>query len=567
MPEPIEYLELTLPRCAHAYGTSPCTAAGSAKCYNTFTTCQDRENFTAGDAVVHRFAVQQEGAGHGAIPALRSVSDSSVKIDPDKGFGLSASITASLTDFALHDRAQDPYWREREPEGTWFARLIARNRENYFRRPCDVLRGYVGDAIEDMQRERYLLESIDGPDSNGRVQIKAKDPILKFDDAQLPRPEHTARLYADVGEDLTPWPIDVDDRWDSVPISVTFRIGSEIVTGSLMSTVGEPYNTIFTPQLRGAYGSEIDSHSADDDAQACYVAVDRPAIDVLRDLRDAADMTEFVDDTQWADEADRWLTLSLTHVVSKPTKVKKLLEAVLEQIRAYMWWEQRQQKIVLRAIAPLAFNETPPEYDHVRNILADSFDLMDDLTKQITRVIVYYSPTNRTETGEPKNYRSISVTLDAAAELPESYGREKTVEIFADWLESAGDASSLGFRKLARYRNGERRFKWAFDPKDGAIWTGEILDLTHPSIVGGQGDFSGAPTYARTQVIRAVSDGERIEYEGVTSEFTGRYAYWTPESGVNDYDSATDEQRARYGFYSDDDGLVGTADDDPYRYV
>ncbi len=558
MSEPIEYLELPLPRCGLTHGTAPCTASGTPKCYNTFTTCQDRENFAEGEAVIHRFAMQQEGAAHGAMPALRAVSDSSVKIDPDKGFGLSASLTAVLTDFALHDRAQDPYWRERTAQGTWLARLIAHNRENYFRRSCDVLRGHVGDAIEDMQRECYLLESIDGPDSNGRVQIKAKDPILKFDDAMLPDPEAVYTVAADFDDQATSI---VTTGRDPVLGELVLRIGSELIRGEFKNT------PVFLVTERGAFGSEADSHSAGDDLQVCYVAEDRPAIDVLRDLRAAADMDAFADDAQWADEADQWLTLSLTHVVSKPTKVKKLLEAVLEQIRAYMWWEQRQQRIVLKAIAPLAYNDVPPAYNRVQHVLADSFDLMDDLTKQITRVIVYFSPSDRTELGEAKNYRSISVTVDAEAELPESYGREKTVEIFADWLESAGDASSLGFRKLARYRNGERRFKWAFDPKDGAIWTGEILDITHPAVVGGQGDYSGAPTAARVQVIRAVSDGERIQYEGVTSEFTGRYAYFAPDSGVPDYDAASDEEQLRYGFYSDDNGVVGAADDAPYRYV
>ncbi len=35
MSEPIEYLELTLPRCGLTHGTAPCTASGTPKCYTS----------------------------------------------------------------------------------------------------------------------------------------------------------------------------------------------------------------------------------------------------------------------------------------------------------------------------------------------------------------------------------------------------------------------------------------------------------------------------------------------------------------------------------------------------
>ena len=40
--EPIELVELVLPRCINTYGTGLCTASGSGdgKCYNTRATCQ-----------------------------------------------------------------------------------------------------------------------------------------------------------------------------------------------------------------------------------------------------------------------------------------------------------------------------------------------------------------------------------------------------------------------------------------------------------------------------------------------------------------------------------------------
>lgn len=45
--ERIHVLEIDVPRCKHVHGSSPCTAieTGDAKCYNTFSTCNDLENY------------------------------------------------------------------------------------------------------------------------------------------------------------------------------------------------------------------------------------------------------------------------------------------------------------------------------------------------------------------------------------------------------------------------------------------------------------------------------------------------------------------------------------------
>lgn len=45
--EPIELVEIVLPRCANVYGVSPCTATGGqgSECYNCRATCQDPDNY------------------------------------------------------------------------------------------------------------------------------------------------------------------------------------------------------------------------------------------------------------------------------------------------------------------------------------------------------------------------------------------------------------------------------------------------------------------------------------------------------------------------------------------
>ena len=45
--EPIELVEMVLPKCANTYGTAPCTASGApgSECFNTRATCQDPDNY------------------------------------------------------------------------------------------------------------------------------------------------------------------------------------------------------------------------------------------------------------------------------------------------------------------------------------------------------------------------------------------------------------------------------------------------------------------------------------------------------------------------------------------
>lgn len=47
--EPVELVELLLPKCANVHGVFPCTASqtGNAKCFNTRATCNDRDNYQA----------------------------------------------------------------------------------------------------------------------------------------------------------------------------------------------------------------------------------------------------------------------------------------------------------------------------------------------------------------------------------------------------------------------------------------------------------------------------------------------------------------------------------------
>lgn len=76
--EPFVVIELEQDQCRLLYGESPCTAAlgttGTRKCYNTRSTCQDRENYDSKPDVSDSEAVRQDVSAAGAVEASFDVS-------------------------------------------------------------------------------------------------------------------------------------------------------------------------------------------------------------------------------------------------------------------------------------------------------------------------------------------------------------------------------------------------------------------------------------------------------------------------------------------------------------
>jgi hypothetical protein len=214
--EPIQIVEIDIDYCSLVYGEAPCTAAlgttGVRKCYNTFSTCQDKPNFTK-TVLTQRFIENRSRSPKCFLtyPVLKSVSSisSTVNIagsdDRLNGLGRRATITVELMDFPYSDRSTDKYALQREdgtaqtdeggykPEdrGTYFTKLKARF-PFYAGRPLRVIEGFIDDTCELLQPRttHYVMTDIKGPDNNGRVTIEAKDILSLADDkkAVCPRP-------------------------------------------------------------------------------------------------------------------------------------------------------------------------------------------------------------------------------------------------------------------------------------------------------------------------------------------------------------------------------------------
>jgi hypothetical protein len=265
----------------------------------------------------------------------------------------------------------------------------------------------------------------------------------------------------------------------------------------------------------------------------------------------------------WASEVGDWLPgVTYTAVITEPTGVNKLMQELLQQSTCFSWWDERVSQIKLKAIRPPRTEEVTTLTDD--NFLRGSVSVTQSTDERLSRVVVYYGKKNPTiKDDEVTNYAGIYVFADADAESATEYGDVRVKTVLSRWIPDVAGATLLANRTLARFRNPTIKVRFALDAKDGALWAGDIANVTTRYIQ----DFSGGAVTSYAQVTEASEkeSGTRFEYEASLSFFTGRYAYITPDSQP-DYLAATEAQRLRYGFICTDAGLMSNGDA-PYKVI
>lgn len=565
-------VEMEYEKCALDYGVAPCRAklgeTGEYKCFNTLGSCQDPSRFDPMTKVI-RFSKPEESLpDFPVIPMVLDVSTAPTELNPGGGrrdsgpLGKRASVAITMQDAPHSDLGVDPYLAERDYDplerGTFWAKWLARN-PYYNNRKIRVYEGYADQTLEEMVRREYLIDKIDGPDSNGRVKITAKD-VLKLadnDKAQAPKAS-TGELALDVSdEDGQTFRITGGQVTD-YPAPGTVRVNDEVIRYAGVSLAGNG-DFVLTGVVRASDGTQMQSHDAGDRVQYClrYVNV-RPDVMARQWLIQYGDVpASYFDVAQWNDEGQIWLSqFALTGLITEPTGVTDLLSEITEQCLFFIWWDERVQKIKMQAIKPVDDDAAVPRLNDEQNILAGSASLTVDPSARVSQVWVYWDqrdPTKRLD--EEGNYRRIRVRADLAAESDIQYGEQRIKKIFSRWLTSHGQAISVSTRLLFRYRNNPRKISVEVDAKDRQYWTGAIMDVSHRNLV----DSTGAPLYHRFQIISAEETvpGHKVEYELEIYEYgVGfRFGRWMQESAP-DYDDASTQERRGGMWWADGEGEI-----------
>lgn len=571
--EPLTIVEIDVDRCTRTYGSAPCTASLSVdhprKCYNTFQTCQDLENYDRG-TVTLRFARNQSGLPKiaGIYPALTSVSDRASEInlsgiDPTTtALGKRARVEVTLQDFVDDDNFTDLYQAERvsgaaqfsgvgydTKRGTFFGKWLART-PYYIGRALRVKRGYVGDDISAMHTAHYVISEWKGPNAAGVVQITAKDVLDLVDNkkAVVPQPSNGKLLAAltAVATTATLTPTGIGD--DEYPASGRVAIGREIATFTRSGDV-------LTFTERGVDGTAATTHNALDVVQVCKRYEDERACDIINDLLTVEGPVDaaFIPFADWEDEEDSWLggtTFSAT--IAKPTGIAQLVGEVCQH-GLILYWDEVDQEIKFRVNRPIAPGETVEQYTDAANFIESSLDLEYADDQRVSAIYFWHGTIDPTEDPESsRNYSKLVISLDVSATTEQEYGESRIKTIYSRWFGQYGNdafAAIIAERLVSRYRDTPRLISGTLDVKDEGIRPADIIDITTYLAQ----DATGDNTPTRVQIKQVERKEDRLVFKAETWTLAGRFGFWLDDAVDElDYDSATDLQKAEGAWWFDE---------------
>jgi hypothetical protein len=559
---PITVVVIQADTCTLTYGVSPCTASGAvgSECYNTRNTCQDPANY---DKTTKDYTFCSSRAnlpiGENMIPCIdKEPQQAPASITGGKGLGNRAVISITFNDFTHSDRGSDPYWETRavggEDSGTFWGKWLARN-IYYEGRTVIVKTGYINDPFswDDFESEYYDIDRIGGP-SNGKVTLKAKDILTRTYARKARYPAaSTGVLLADITAVATSATLSPTGVGNSeYPASGYVSIGKEIAAFTRSGDV--------LTLTRAQWGSVASTASAEDTVQLCVAYEDVNVVDALNDvLTNGADIPASyipygTGSLNWDDEKELWLSNSkVTGILTEPTPVEDIISEWSDHFMFDIWWDLVNQEIKIKALSPEPSGVAIAELTEDYHILRDSIKVTKNPDDRITTVIIRYAKLNHAEKDDPENFAKTLVFTDISAEGSDKYNESSIKEIKSKWFDAEAYASQYGGRQIARFLNTPTMIEFSVDAKDDAniSLAGRVqIDTSQIQSVTGASE----PTNFQITEIRPMNEGDIIKCKGLISSFSGRYFFIAPD-GTPDYSSATEEQKAAYGFICLDTGL------------
>lgn len=550
---------------AASFDPPPPDLAGA--CFNTFATCQDPDNYVKGVKTL-RFVTRQQrlDPDWGAIPSLVSARTTPTRLnvgatlDSSSGLGNRATCAAEFDDHPDGDLFTDPYVAHRvydpRTRGTFWTKWIARN--PYFaRRSMRVLNGYTSQPLNEFRVLHYVMDRFSGPDSRGRVTLHGTD-VLRFADAKKAQAPLASRGVLSAGIAAGDTSLAVTGataaEYTDVANRRRIRIGDEVIAYTSITGSGP---ITFTGLTRGVDGTTAASHASGDTVQNCLRFYQADVWDIVYELLNtwAGIDAGLLDYAQWDAEGTLWLSeMVLTAVIAEPTSVAQLLAELSEQCQIFLWWDEREAKVKLKAQrSPTDVPETiREEWDMLLNSQVQRLDP----EQRISQVWLSYqqvSPVRRLD--DEGNYRRTLIRVDADAEGPNEYDESRVKKIFSRWLATEAQANDVAQRILLRFRNTPRLFSLQLDAKDRERWWTSDVVLVQSRLVT---DAEGFP---ETRVYQVIAAEETVPGEKVSLELQSydlpvlRLGAYT-RADMPDFGDATAGDLDIGAWYSDADGLM-----------
>ena len=185
-------------------------------------------------------------------------------------------------------------------------------------------------------------------------------------------------------------------------------------------------------------------------------------------------------------------------------KIQQLVGEICQQVQANIWWDERVQKIILRAQRP---NALPGLLTQEGNIIADSTTIEEVAKDRASQVYVYYGLRSPVlNVADKFSFSSAEALIDVEKER--QYGEPAVKEIFCRWINTGVLARSLGDSYLRRFRDVRRHITFSLTANDIAnFWTGDPAEIKHFLDV----DFTGQERIGQWLITSA----ETVEQGGV----------------------------------------------------
>jgi hypothetical protein len=593
---PIEIVEILQPLCSRTFGTSPCLATGE-KCWNTQKTCTYTSALDLSNTLTLRFVpddvyewqdnninlLAENGdtliteasepflidylfqpalaiptlVGYNTAPTVLNVASGSRDKSP---LGYRAVCQVSIKDHPWNDIGTDPYVSSRsytpEQQGSFWSKWLARN-PYHVGYTLNIYEGYLGEPLSAMTRREYVIEKIDfGKDG---VSITAKDVLRKVTDTNLTAP------YASKGELAS----GITNSATSLTVAGALlsdyetagyiRINSEVIQYTILHEASDG-NLFFGGLTRGVAGTTAAAHNQFDRAQRVIYYNAEPFHDILFDLLVTwgGIPATYIDYDAWSSEQSTYrLDYNFTAWIAEPTRIDDLAGEVCLQALSNIWWDERTQKIVLKAMKP---EPSPYLLTDDDAIIAGSFSIREKPEERASQSHVYYlQRTPIPSVTEKTNYSRVAVYIDV--DKQSQYGGEPQIrELFCRFVPSQAIANAVALTYLNRFSDVRREVSFDLSAKDAVnIWTGSIVTIRHYLEV----DYTGAARDGEWLVTSAevARNGLTYRFTAEDNEKGGALWVWLDGSG-NDANGDPQDY-----VWLDDDGNDSLGNPQPYRWL
>jgi hypothetical protein len=333
------------------------------------------------------------------------------------------------------------------------------------------------------------------------------------------------------------------------PASGRLRIGSEIMAYTARATVGNDVQ--FTGITRGVLQTEAAKHRQNERVQRVLSFVEVSFQDIIYELLTVwgGIPAMFIDNAAWHIEAAAGRgVLEFTGHITEPAAIEDLVSEICLQAVSNIWWDERQQKIILRALRPTTVDN---RLDEDLDIKAGSFAIKELPEERVSQVFVYYNLRNPTLTiTDPANYENAEVRIDVGKQI--QYGGEPVVrQLFCRFIPTQLIAGNLARSYLNRFKDVRREVTFSLaEEKD--LWTGDNVTIEHFL----DQDQFGLPLLQNWLIIEASVDSVGATYRFVAEDnnSAGVLWVWQDDDVPADWDAATPEQRETLPFWLNDDG-------------